>query len=72
MADSKLTTVTFQLLSDTKGAQRYQEVDDKGNPRTGDSDGAVIGSLYLRKMALAKLNKGTPKKFRCTLEAIPE
>lgn len=65
-----LTIVNVKWLADTKGAVRYQEVDDAGNPKTGD--GAVVGSLYLRKAALKSLNKGTPKGLRLHIDVVPE
>ncbi len=44
--------ITFTLQTETKGAFRYQETDGSGQPRRGDSQGAVVGTLYIRKRAL--------------------
>ena len=52
-------TVQFVLDKTTPGALRYQEVDDKGNPRKRDVEGAVINTLYIRKSSM----KGEPKKL---------
>jgi hypothetical protein len=46
------TTVKFKLEKTTPGAVRYQEVDDSGNKLTTRSAKCVIGSLYIRKLAL--------------------
>jgi hypothetical protein len=51
-------TLKFTFKEETKGAVRYQEVDDQGTPRKGDNDEAVVGPLYLRKAALKRLNGG--------------
>lgn len=53
-------TVKFALEYDTKGAVRFVEVDDKGNPKKTDNENAVIGTLYFRKKG-AKLNGNLPK-----------
>jgi hypothetical protein len=45
------TRVKFKLVDKTKGALRYVEIDDEGNERKTDADGAIIGTLYLRKAA---------------------
>lgn len=42
-------TIRFELLNETPGAYRYQEVDADGTPLLNDGDGASIGALYLRK-----------------------
>ncbi len=56
MAKKTGSTVTkqvkFKMKNDTPGALRYEEVDSKGKPRTKDEEGAIIGSLYLRKQAV--------------------
>lgn len=46
------TTVKFVLDRETKGAVRYQEVDDNGTPVTDDAKGCVFRNLYVRKSAL--------------------
>lgn len=48
---SKQVTARFRLEKLTKGAVRYQEINDAGEP-VQISDGAKIGTLYLRKSAL--------------------
>src|SRR5258708_16244057 len=65
----KLTTnevhATFVLLNETKGALRFQEVDDKGNALKSDADKALMGTVYLRKAAV----KGSiPKYIRMILQ----
>lgn len=62
-SSNHIAIVKFTLLRETKGANLYQEIDASGNHLKGDPDGAVIGSLYLRKAALSKLGKGTPKSL---------
>ena len=63
-----LTIVKFELLTETKGAVRYQEVDKDGVALKSDTDGAVVGSLYLRKAALNKIGKGVPKTIRVHMD----
>lgn len=63
-----VTIVQFALLNETKGAVRYQEVNAEGVPLKGDTDGAVIGSLYLRKAALNKIGKGVPKTLHIHID----
>lgn len=48
--------IRFELLNDTPGAVRYQEVDDNAMPLVSDEDGVRIGGLYFRKHALGKLS----------------
>jgi hypothetical protein len=43
----------FTFKVETKGAFRYQEVDESGKVLKGDADGATVGTLYLRKKALS-------------------
>lgn len=43
-----IKTVQFKLVNETKGALKFEEVDAAGNPTT-----EVIGTLYLRKAAVA-------------------
>lgn len=43
--------VKFLLDQETKGALRYKEVDDNGTPRE-ITEGAKIGTLYIRKTAI--------------------
>ncbi len=67
----KTTTVTtfFQFKNETPGALRYFEVDEHGNVKKGDSGGAVIDTLYLRK---AGMSGKVMKKFKCVLTEIIE
>ena len=43
-----MDTIYFRFEKETPGAVRYQETDKEGNKKTV-ADGAVIGTLYLRK-----------------------
>lgn len=43
--------ITFQFRNETKGALRYEEIDDKGFPLKIEA-GAKIGTLYVRKSAM--------------------
>ncbi len=45
---SKGKTIYFSFEKETAGAVRYQETNEKGDKKTV-ADGAVIGTLYLRK-----------------------
>jgi len=58
--------VRFKLEKETKGALRYQEVDEKGEGI--EAPGAKIGILYIRKSAF---ERGTawPQELRVTVEA---
>jgi hypothetical protein len=55
----------FVLERETKGALRYQEVDDKGQPV--ETVWAKIGTLYIRKTAF---ERGTepPNRLTVTVE----
>ena len=44
--------VRFKLEKETKGALRYQEVDDKGEPI--EQAWAKIGTFYIRKSAFER------------------
>jgi hypothetical protein len=57
-------TVKFALEKLTPGALRYAEVDDEGKTIKGDANGALIGSLYLRKAAMGN---EVPKQFSVTI-----
>lgn len=59
--NSKLTA-NFILDRETKGAFRYNEVDQQGNPIT-----ELSGAIYLRKSALGGK---APKAIRLTVEGI--
>jgi len=60
--------LTFKLERETKGALRYQEVEQNGRPVAVDSpaDDRIIGTLYIRKAAL---NGQFPPNLTVTLEA---
>jgi hypothetical protein len=57
--------IRFKLERETKGALRYQEVDDKGDPI--EQAWAKIGTLYVRKSAF---ERGTafPQTLRVTVD----
>jgi hypothetical protein len=57
--------VVCQLLNDTPGALRYRQTDSKGNPIKGDTEGALVGDLYLRKAAIPE---DAPQKITVTIE----
>ncbi len=59
--------VRFKLEKETKGALRYQEVDERGEPI--EQAWAKIGTLYIRKSAF---DRGTawPQELRVTVDAI--
>ena len=50
MAQGNKLTATFVHETSTKGAHRYQEVDDKGQPL--EMSEAKIGTLYIRKLQM--------------------
>ena len=56
----------FVLERETKGALRYQEVDDKGQPI--EVVAAKIGTLYIRKTAF-EAGGDVPKRLKVTVEA---
>jgi hypothetical protein len=60
-----MITARFKLEKETKGAVRYQEVDDKGEPV--EQIWAAIGSLYLRKTSF-----GRGATYPATLKVIVE
>ena len=57
-------TVTFKLEKQTPGALRYAETNEQGHPIKGDDEGAMIGSLYLRKAAM---NGKVPESLTITV-----
>jgi hypothetical protein len=61
-----LFEVRFKLEKETKGALRYQEVDDKGE--LIEQAWAKIGTLYLRKSAFAR-GTAYPQLLRVTVES---
>jgi hypothetical protein len=66
MTDSETTNivVTFKFKKETKGALRFQEVDDKGE--VIEQAWAKIGSLYLRKSAFERGAK-FPRDLKVTV-----
>lgn len=60
----KLTT-KLVLDRETKGAVRYQEMNAQGGSISTDADGALIGTLYLRK---AKLGSTIPKSLSVVID----
>ncbi len=63
---SKTMHVRFKLEKETKGAVRYEEVDDKGAPI--EQVWAKIGTLYVRKTAFERGEK-YPESLRVTVES---
>lgn len=60
--------LSFVLEKETKGAVRYQEVDEAGNPK---DKGYLMGTVYLRKDALiaeAFSSDRFPQAFTLELE----
>jgi hypothetical protein len=57
--------IRFKLEKETKGALRFQEVDDKGD--VVEQPSAKVGSLYLRKSALER-GAAFPQALRVTIE----
>lgn len=62
--DKDTVVVNFQFERSTKGAHRFQEVDDKGKVLTTNDD-AVVGTLYLRKSGVGDKE---PKNAKVTIE----
>jgi len=60
------TTMKFNLEKETKGALRYQQVDDTGLAKTIEA-GAEVGTLYLRKSAFNGAD--FPRSIKVTIEA---
>jgi hypothetical protein len=46
-------TLVCQFSKTTPNAIQYQQVDARGEPIKRDSDGLVVGNVYLRKAAIA-------------------
>jgi hypothetical protein len=57
--------VRFRLEKETKGALRYQEVDEKGEAI--EQAWAKIGTLYVRKSAFER-GAAFPQALRVTVE----
>lgn len=51
-------TITMKLDKETKGAVRYQEVKQEGQP-------ALMGSLYVRKLAIGS---AVPQEITVTID----
>lgn len=56
----------FKILEETKGAVRYSQTHENGEPVGDLVDEKSVGSLYIRK---AKLSKPYPQVLTVTLEA---
>lgn len=52
--------IRMRLDRETKGALLYQEIDFNGKDLKGDLDGAVLRTIYIRKLAL---NGSPPPKL---------
>ena len=61
-AKSTDLSIEFTLEKETPGTIRYKETVDEASP----FDGPVIGTLYVKKYAAAKL--GNPEKLTVTLK----
>jgi len=57
--------VVVRFLDETEGAFRYREVNNTGAYIHGDRDGALVGDIYFRKIALADK---PPDRITVTLE----
>jgi hypothetical protein len=57
--------IRFKLEKETKGALRYQEVDDKGE--VIEQAWAKIGTLYMRKSAFER-GASFPQTLRVTVD----
>jgi hypothetical protein len=66
-------SVRMRLEKETPGAVRYMEVDDHGSKLITDADGAVLGSLYIRKAAMRKWvgNDSIPRTLVVNLSTLP-
>lgn len=63
--------ITLELVTVTKGAVRYAELDSNGKIAQMTEPSTVIGTVYLRKPALARAtNPGGayPQKLKLTVE----
>ena len=58
--------VRFKLEKETKGALRYQEVDEKGE--LIEQAWAKIGTLYVRKKSAFERGSAFPPILRVTVE----
>ncbi len=56
---------TFKLVNVTKGALRYEQTQENGQPvQPRDTNGQLVGTLYVRK---AKM-EGQPEMLKITVE----
>jgi hypothetical protein len=63
-----LIQARFKLEKETKGALRYQEMDEKGDP---EHMREKIGSLYIRKTAFERV-ASFPQFLHVTIEPASE
>ena len=64
----KALQAIFKFEKETKGAVRYQEVDDQ--EQLIDQSNALVGTLYLRKDALSRNGFNMyPKEFQLIINA---
>jgi hypothetical protein len=57
--------MAVRFLDETEGALRYREIDGSGAYIHGDREGAVLGDIYLRKVAIAGKR---PDQIKVTIE----
>lgn len=62
------TAILFKFERETKGAVRYQEIDKDGKVLTTSDAECLIGTIYLRKLAIAGPH---PEALTVTIESIP-
>jgi hypothetical protein len=70
--DTNQITATLRLESVTKGAVRYQEVDDKGNDKKMFEPDTLIGTQYIRQGKLKQFrdaNGHWPQHLTITITA---
>lgn len=58
----------FKFDTSTKGAHRFDEVDDDDNVKQVNGESTVVGKLYIRKTAMAD----APKYIEITIETAEE
>jgi hypothetical protein len=65
--------IRFELLNETKGAYRYQEIDAEGDPVL-EGDAQYVGALYVRKGLASELGvivDGKPaERIEVTVKAV--
>ena len=57
--------VSLSFFNETPGAFRYREINDDGQQIKGDEEGAQLGDIYLRKVAVPG---PAPDKITLTIE----